>query len=163
MKKIFWILIWMVIAQNPAFSKEPAPKMQKPISTKTVRALSLLPINGPALIYAKKPVAGVIVTLVEAGGLAIGIGSAVLLTKKEECHSTPNSSPGNLCDQINFLALAGTIMGFGIWLPSYIYTAIDAPEAAQKYNKKLEQQKIQIVPTVSASGDGAFFGISGRF
>lgn len=132
---------------------------KKPINVGTVRTLSFLPLNSPAFFVAKKPVAGVVTTLTEGLGItSIVVGTMALASK-----DVPNCS--FVCDITDTMAGMTLAGGIALWLPSFIYTAVKAPQAAEKYNSNLANAKsmLKMAPIAFVTNGGGALGLAGTF
>lgn len=159
MKTILFLIALLVSTSAHSDTSESTPE-KKPLSMKTVRILSALPLNSPALFYARRPISGTVTTVTEGLGLTlITLGSLVLA---EDC--VGNSSIDNaFCD---FGSLAGrvfVISGALLWIPSYTYGLLKAPQAAEEYNALHGRSQISWHPYILAGENGVKAGLRVRF
>lgn len=158
------LLTTAMLLLAPIAQAKEAAKPKKPLSMKKVRVLSLLPINTPTYFYLKKPIAGTLLTLTQASGLALAIRSTISFANLKDTDCGSNSFKSQVCNALapGFTAIGkatsigGMIVGYSMWLGTYIPTAILAPKYARKYNES-------IMPIVSVTNRAAQFGIAGRF
>lgn len=141
-----------------------AASQGKPLSMSTVWTLSALPINSPALFYAKRPISGVITSIFEAGGLALGTYGAIVLAQINDCSAADNFA--GLCtlgSAVSKSVATGLLIGgYGaLWLPPYIYGLVAAPRAAKKYNDSLAA--VSFKPTFFILPGGGGIGLAGKF
>ncbi|MBI2982096.1 MAG: hypothetical protein HYY44_07390 [Deltaproteobacteria bacterium] len=121
----------------PASTQERLPGGK---SLKTVKILSYLPINAPALIYAGRPLKGTVLTFVEIYGF--GAMTAPMITW---CAGSDKEN----CD----LALALLVTGTVLWLPSWIYSLVKAPQYVDEYNRRIQERQISLRPWFRLEND----------
>jgi hypothetical protein len=143
--------------ENRLTDPEKNERLAKPLNLKTVRILSLLPVNAPAFIYARKPGRGVLLTLVQGLGLAAAIPFGINLAT-EDCYT------GSIFDGFCSILYATFGVTVAMWAAPYIYTAIDAPKVAEEYNNSLaRRRKVTLVPLLAATSNGGIVGVAAQF
>ncbi|MBI2345529.1 MAG: hypothetical protein HYV03_01275 [Deltaproteobacteria bacterium] len=152
------------MAQETAVMEE-AVKPKRPINMTTVRVLSYLPFNSPALFYARKPVSGVVTTVFEGLGLTLGILGTVGYIGRKTSDCDVLFEP--LCQGAealgNTLLITAMAGGYVMWLPSWIYAMTKAPNAAEEHNDFISRTHFRAVPTAWLSNSSGNVGLVGQF
>lgn len=164
--QIFFALTiaFILTSSFPANAKEKYVRTE-PYNIGAVLALSLIPLNGPALIYTQHPVSGAIITFGEIAGFTMmGVGAAGLAGAWT--HSCSGADDSGDCRSLSRLGATLLVSaGIVVWLPQYIYAAVKGPTSATKFNEGLKKQSFlrRLEPAFVVTDKKILGGMTFRF
>lgn len=132
-------------------------------SEKTAHILSYIPLNSPALFYVKRPVRGVLYTMLEVSGLIMISASMYEMVDGGSCgdRSVPDACEGpfgHMTDRQIGAIFAGA--GFLLWFPPWLHTVIKTPDYLDDYNDKVQKKNaVSVAPIFTTKGKKQLYGL----